>query len=192
MAASAVMQAAGESLWPVMGGVKWMGTYHAAVSTPVESSDVYLGQLSWTGDPHGDVGDGVPRDRRGARRRAVVLGRVRDPGDGARRARDRGAAVRVGDRAGERRRVRRRHAHRGVPAVPVLGDVLPGQPAARLARSRWRCCRRCITPSSCAGTRPRASSTAGRRWSATSSCCSCSSRGACGGGSARFDRKLTQ
>ncbi len=40
MAASAVMQAAGESLWPVMGGVKWMGTYHAAVSTPVESHDV--------------------------------------------------------------------------------------------------------------------------------------------------------
>jgi lipooligosaccharide transport system permease protein len=49
MAASAVMQAAGESLWPVMGGVKWLGTYHAAVSTPVGSSDVYLGQLSWTG-----------------------------------------------------------------------------------------------------------------------------------------------
>jgi lipooligosaccharide transport system permease protein len=49
MAASAVMQAAGESLWPVMGGVKWLGTYHAAVSTPVESSDVYLGQLAWTG-----------------------------------------------------------------------------------------------------------------------------------------------
>jgi len=49
MAASAAMQAAGESLWPVMGGVKWMGTYHAAVSTPIESGDVYLGQLTWTG-----------------------------------------------------------------------------------------------------------------------------------------------
>jgi len=49
MAASAVMQAAGESLWPVMAGVKWLGTYHAAVSTPVESGDVYLGQLTWTG-----------------------------------------------------------------------------------------------------------------------------------------------
>lgn len=49
MAASAVMQAAGESMWPVMGGVKWMGTYHAAVSTPVEARDVYLGQLTWTG-----------------------------------------------------------------------------------------------------------------------------------------------
>jgi lipooligosaccharide transport system permease protein len=49
MAASAVMQAAGESLWPVMGGVKWMGTYHAAVSTPVQSRDVYGGQLAWSG-----------------------------------------------------------------------------------------------------------------------------------------------
>jgi lipooligosaccharide transport system permease protein len=49
MAASAAMQAAGESLWPVMGGVKWMGTYHAAVSTPLDSRDVYLGQLAWTG-----------------------------------------------------------------------------------------------------------------------------------------------
>ncbi len=49
MAASAAMQAAGESLWPVMGGVKWMGTYHAAVSTPVQSADVYAGQLAWSG-----------------------------------------------------------------------------------------------------------------------------------------------
>ena len=40
MAASAVMQAAGESLWPVMGGVKWLGTYHAAVSTPVAWDEV--------------------------------------------------------------------------------------------------------------------------------------------------------
>jgi lipooligosaccharide transport system permease protein len=49
MAASAVMQSAGESLWPVMAGVKWLGTYHAAVSTPVESGDVFTGKLAWTG-----------------------------------------------------------------------------------------------------------------------------------------------
>ncbi|MET0895093.1 MAG: ABC transporter permease [Acidimicrobiia bacterium] len=47
LAASLVLNAAGESLWPVLGGVKWVGSYHAAVSTPVESSDVYLGQLLW-------------------------------------------------------------------------------------------------------------------------------------------------
>ena len=39
-----------------------------------------------------------------------------------------------------------------VPAVPVLGHVLPGQPAARLAASRSRCSRRCGTASSCAAT----------------------------------------
>ncbi|HEY7105468.1 MAG TPA: ABC transporter permease [Acidimicrobiia bacterium] len=49
MAASATMAAAAESLWPVMFGVKWGGTYFAAVSTPVEARDVYLGQLAWTG-----------------------------------------------------------------------------------------------------------------------------------------------
>lgn len=49
MAASAVMQSAGASLWPVMGGVKWMRTYQAAVATPIGFADVYLGQLAWTG-----------------------------------------------------------------------------------------------------------------------------------------------
>jgi lipooligosaccharide transport system permease protein len=49
MAASAVMSAAGESLWPVMAGVKWLGTYHAAVSTPIDSADVYGGKVAWTG-----------------------------------------------------------------------------------------------------------------------------------------------
>jgi len=48
MAASAVMMAAGDSLWPVMAGVKWMGTYHAAVSTPIRSRDVLAGKLVWT------------------------------------------------------------------------------------------------------------------------------------------------
>jgi lipooligosaccharide transport system permease protein len=32
-----------------MFGVKWGGTYHAAVSTPIEAREVYLGQLTWTG-----------------------------------------------------------------------------------------------------------------------------------------------
>jgi lipooligosaccharide transport system permease protein len=49
MAASTTMAAAAESLWPVMFGVKWGGTYHAAVSTPIEAREVYLGQLTWTG-----------------------------------------------------------------------------------------------------------------------------------------------
>src|SRR5437870_4335306 len=36
MAASAMMQAAAGSMWPVLAGVKWVRSYHAAVSTPVE------------------------------------------------------------------------------------------------------------------------------------------------------------
>lgn len=48
MAASAMMQGAGESLWPVLGGVKWMRTYHAAVSTPVSAGALFAGHLVWT------------------------------------------------------------------------------------------------------------------------------------------------
>ena len=47
MAASAALMAAGESLWPVMGGVKWMRTYHAAVATPITATDVFAGHLVW-------------------------------------------------------------------------------------------------------------------------------------------------
>ena len=48
MAASAMMQAAGESLWPVLGGVKWMRTYHAAVATPVSAGALFAGHVLWT------------------------------------------------------------------------------------------------------------------------------------------------
>ena len=48
MAASAMMQAAGESLWPVLGGVKWLRTYHAAVSTPVSAGALFAGHVMWT------------------------------------------------------------------------------------------------------------------------------------------------
>ena len=87
MAASAAMQAAGESLWPVMGGVKWM----RYVPGRGLDSDRVARRLPRAarvdGGAHGDVGHRVPRDRGVARRRAVVLGGVRDPGDRARRAR---------------------------------------------------------------------------------------------------------
>jgi lipooligosaccharide transport system permease protein len=49
MAASAMNGAAGESLWPVMAGTKWVRTYHAMVATPVGPGDVYLGIVVWTG-----------------------------------------------------------------------------------------------------------------------------------------------
>jgi lipooligosaccharide transport system permease protein len=48
MAAAAMNGAAGESLWPVMAGTKWVRTFHAMVATPVGPNDVFLGVVAWT------------------------------------------------------------------------------------------------------------------------------------------------
>lgn len=48
MAAFAMQSAAGNSLWPVLGGIKWEGTYIAQVSTPLRPTDVLAGQLAYT------------------------------------------------------------------------------------------------------------------------------------------------
>src|SRR5262245_25466150 len=48
LAASAALMASGESLWPVLGGVKWTRTYHAAVATPVRPTDVLGAHLLWS------------------------------------------------------------------------------------------------------------------------------------------------
>lgn len=48
LVASAMQVAAGESLWPVMAGKKWMQTYHAMVATPLEARDVMGGHVAWT------------------------------------------------------------------------------------------------------------------------------------------------
>lgn len=48
LVANAMQVAAGESLWPVMGGKKWMRTYHAMVATPLDASDVLAGHIAWT------------------------------------------------------------------------------------------------------------------------------------------------
>jgi lipooligosaccharide transport system permease protein len=48
MAAFAMQAGAGNSLWPVLGGIKWEGTYVAQVATPLRPGDVLLGQLSYT------------------------------------------------------------------------------------------------------------------------------------------------
>jgi lipooligosaccharide transport system permease protein len=47
MAATAMQAATGSSLWPVMGGLKWTRTFHAAAATPVAPGHVYLGYLTW-------------------------------------------------------------------------------------------------------------------------------------------------
>lgn len=48
MVAAAMQNAAGESLWPVLGGIKWDGRYIAQVATPLRASDVFVGLVAWT------------------------------------------------------------------------------------------------------------------------------------------------
>ena len=43
LAASALLTAGAEALWPVMGGVKWMGQYNSMVTTAMTPGDVYGG-----------------------------------------------------------------------------------------------------------------------------------------------------
>jgi len=40
----------GESLWPVLACVKWIRTYHAAATTPLEPDDILFGKLAWVAD----------------------------------------------------------------------------------------------------------------------------------------------
>lgn len=47
LVASVMQQAAGESLWPVLGGVKWDHRYAAMVSSPLGPFDVFVGLLAW-------------------------------------------------------------------------------------------------------------------------------------------------
>lgn len=49
LAASAMMNASGAALWPVVAGHKWMGFYRAATATPLRPRDVYAGYLVWLG-----------------------------------------------------------------------------------------------------------------------------------------------
>jgi lipooligosaccharide transport system permease protein len=49
LAAASLQTASGDAMWPVMGGIKWMKTYHAAVATPLTPADVYGGYLVWIG-----------------------------------------------------------------------------------------------------------------------------------------------
>lgn len=47
MVASAAQLAAGDSLWPVLGGVKWTRHFFGIVATPIAPGDVYGGYVIW-------------------------------------------------------------------------------------------------------------------------------------------------
>ncbi len=48
LVASAMQLAAGESLWPVLGGAKWMRQFHGVVATPIGPGELYGGFVLWT------------------------------------------------------------------------------------------------------------------------------------------------
>jgi len=45
----AMMAAAFESAWPIMGKIQWEKTYHAALNTPLGALDLLAGDLMWVG-----------------------------------------------------------------------------------------------------------------------------------------------
>ncbi|MDP8958880.1 MAG: ABC transporter permease [Actinomycetota bacterium] len=47
LAASAMQAGAADGSWPVMAGIKWTKTYHAALATPVGNADLVAGHLMW-------------------------------------------------------------------------------------------------------------------------------------------------
>lgn len=47
LAASAMQNGAGDGSFPVVAGMRWVKTYHAALNTPVRPLDLLLGQLGW-------------------------------------------------------------------------------------------------------------------------------------------------
>lgn len=47
LAAAAMMTATGESLYPVMGGMKWNKSYYAALATPLSIRNLVIGHLCW-------------------------------------------------------------------------------------------------------------------------------------------------
>ena len=44
---TAMALGAGESMWPVMGGLKWQRNYHAIAATPLDARDIVLGHATW-------------------------------------------------------------------------------------------------------------------------------------------------
>jgi lipooligosaccharide transport system permease protein len=47
LVASAMQLAAGESMWPVLGGAKWMRQFHGVVATPIGAGELYGGFVLW-------------------------------------------------------------------------------------------------------------------------------------------------
>jgi lipooligosaccharide transport system permease protein len=47
IATAAMAVCSAESMWPVMGGLKWRRDYHGIAATPLDASDIVVGHMIW-------------------------------------------------------------------------------------------------------------------------------------------------
>ena len=47
LAATIMQTASADSLWPIMGGLKWMRSFHAMAATPMTPGQIIAGHLTW-------------------------------------------------------------------------------------------------------------------------------------------------
>lgn len=59
IATTAMMVAASEAMWPVLGGFKWQSGFHAAAATPLSPSDITGGVFLWHATKAVIAGSGV-------------------------------------------------------------------------------------------------------------------------------------
>ena len=136
MAASAMQVAANESIWPVLGGFKWVTQLPRRGRDPISAGEIVVGTCSGSCTRAVSLASACscwsrPCSARCRRRR----GHPRHPGGGPHAAwRSPAPLVGVLGDARQRRRRSRHHALRRAAAVPVLGHVLPDQPAPRRLR----------------------------------------------------------
>ena len=125
--------AANDSMWPVLGGVKWVKNFHATVATSITAGQVVVGYVLWT-VLRAFVCSTVFLFV------AALLGAIPSawavlaiPASALCAARVRRTALRVFGPPRQRRLLPRDHAGRGAAAVPVLGHLLPDLAAPGLA-----------------------------------------------------------
>ena len=149
LAASAMQVGGTEALWPLMGRLKWLGSYKAMVATPITPGDAFGGWMLWIGLRTAIAAAAFLLV-------AAVLGAVPSAWGilavpaavlcGAAFAAPIGAFTR---HSGDRPHVPGHGAPRAHPAVPVLGHVLPGRRAAGQPRTARVALAACGTASSC-------------------------------------------
>lgn len=47
LGATVMQLAANECMWPILGGIKWLKTFHAALATPLEPEDLITGKMAF-------------------------------------------------------------------------------------------------------------------------------------------------